>query len=277
MEEVLNLLKELGMQEYETKAYLALLRTGISTAEQVSTQADIPLTRVYETLVSLQRKGLIAVINIRPKKYKLLPLKALENIVEEKKERMMSEIARAEAVLKKITSMAPKPNGKANLQQEQEDIWIIKGRKNGVRVIRDADRNAQREILIFADDISWFPEFSRLVAGRVKEGVNVKILCNVNAKTRKMVDAALSIGAEVRGWDVKGLQGNILDGKTAHIVCKIPKAGIKEEEYYGEPGNDKLFTYETITLQNPVLIKVFRTHFDSFWDAGNVQKERQVL
>ncbi|MBI4020371.1 MAG: TrmB family transcriptional regulator [Candidatus Aenigmarchaeota archaeon] len=267
-EDVAGLLRELGMQEYETKAYLTLLEGGVCTAEDVSNGAGIPLTRVYETLSALEKRGLIAVVNTRPKKYKVASLKDLEVLVEEKRDKMRSELERAEGILKKIHEVAPRPNGKHRDGQHSEDIWIVRGRKNSVREIKEATRKAKKSILIFAEDITWLPEFRPVLLDRIRSGVGVRILCHVNDRTMKRVKAALGMGAEIRNWEMRGLKGSILDGRIAHLVCKTPKPGVKEEAYYGMPGNDTLFAYETITMHNPVLIRVFKTYFDSFWKTG---------
>jgi len=80
MEDEAILLKEMGLTEYETKSYLTLLKLGIATAEQISEAASIPLPRVYDTLVELQKKGFVLISKGRPKKFKPNPpKKALKN------------------------------------------------------------------------------------------------------------------------------------------------------------------------------------------------------
>jgi sugar-specific transcriptional regulator TrmB len=54
-----KVLRELGLTGYETRSYLALLEKGALTASQVSENAEVPYSKVYETLTSLERKGWI--------------------------------------------------------------------------------------------------------------------------------------------------------------------------------------------------------------------------
>ncbi|MBS7634379.1 helix-turn-helix domain-containing protein [Candidatus Bathyarchaeota archaeon] len=63
-EEVKAALKEMGLTEYEMRAYLYLLKAGLSTASQLSDEANIPYSKVYEVLNSLERRGWIKVRRI---------------------------------------------------------------------------------------------------------------------------------------------------------------------------------------------------------------------
>ncbi len=47
------------LTEYEMRAYLYLLKAGLSTASQLSDEASIPYSKVYEALNSLERRGWI--------------------------------------------------------------------------------------------------------------------------------------------------------------------------------------------------------------------------
>jgi len=55
--EAKKILRELGLTQYETRAYLALLDKGAITASQVSEYAEVPYSKVYEVLASLEKKG----------------------------------------------------------------------------------------------------------------------------------------------------------------------------------------------------------------------------
>lgn len=62
-------LKELGLSEYETRAYTCLLGRGISTAQEIASGADVPQSRVYDVLDGLEQKGFVNVQLGRPKKF----------------------------------------------------------------------------------------------------------------------------------------------------------------------------------------------------------------
>jgi cob(I)alamin adenosyltransferase len=58
-----------GLTKYETLAYLALLDKNCTTALDISERACIPKQRIYDTLDSLQTKGLCTIREERPRCY----------------------------------------------------------------------------------------------------------------------------------------------------------------------------------------------------------------
>jgi len=57
MESVVEKLQQVGLTEYEAKAYSALLNTHLSTATQVSEKSGVPRTKIYTVLKALKNKG----------------------------------------------------------------------------------------------------------------------------------------------------------------------------------------------------------------------------
>jgi sugar-specific transcriptional regulator TrmB len=57
MESVVEKLRQVGLTEYEAKAYLALLNTYLSTATKVSENSGVPRTKIYSVLETLKNKG----------------------------------------------------------------------------------------------------------------------------------------------------------------------------------------------------------------------------
>lgn len=267
MESIEPLLKDIGMKEYEAKAFTIIIQRGVCSAEQISKMARIPLTRVYETMGSLQKRGLVTVLNTRPKKYRLIAVDALSNILEEKKRFMQQEIERSATIIKQIKQAVPKSAIK-HTDDIRKDIWIFKGRKTAVSRITDEEKKSGNEILLFSDDFSWFPIFRKVLTCKIGKGVTTKVLVNLNEKTAGTVKELLKIGAEVRGWDVKGLSGDIIDSRMAHMVSKIPRPGVNIDEHYGRPGTDELFMYDCIATENPIIVNMVKTYFNVFWWRG---------
>ncbi len=52
-------LRELGLNAYEIDAYFALLESGQLTAMEISREAKVPYSKIYEVLNSLKEKGWI--------------------------------------------------------------------------------------------------------------------------------------------------------------------------------------------------------------------------
>ena len=69
----LNKLRDFGLNSYESKLWVALLSRGSSTAGELSDISNVPRSRSYDVLESLQKKGFITVKQEKPIKYTAIP------------------------------------------------------------------------------------------------------------------------------------------------------------------------------------------------------------
>ena len=67
--EFLKKLKDFGLNTYESKLWTALLSRGVSTAGELSDIANVPRSRSYDVLESLEKKGFIIMKLGKPIKY----------------------------------------------------------------------------------------------------------------------------------------------------------------------------------------------------------------
>jgi len=65
----LERLKDFGLNSYERKLWIALLSRGVSTAGELSDISNVPRSRAYDVLESLEKKGFIVVKVGKPIKY----------------------------------------------------------------------------------------------------------------------------------------------------------------------------------------------------------------
>lgn len=73
-EDFLNRLRQsFSLNLYEVKLWAAILSRGVSTAGELSDIADVPRSRTYDVLESLERKGFVVVKPEKPIKYMALP------------------------------------------------------------------------------------------------------------------------------------------------------------------------------------------------------------
>lgn len=57
-----NLLQEIGLTNWETKAYLSLLKLGQTTTGELIKDSGVPASKIYLTLDSLMSKGLVSYV-----------------------------------------------------------------------------------------------------------------------------------------------------------------------------------------------------------------------
>lgn len=80
---MLEHLKKLGLTEYEAKVYTALLKLKSATGGQVAKASNVPHGKTYEALHSLAEKGLITILPVEPKVFKLVePKTGLRNLID---------------------------------------------------------------------------------------------------------------------------------------------------------------------------------------------------
>jgi sugar-specific transcriptional regulator TrmB len=262
-----DVLKTLGLTEYEARAYLTLLRYGTLTAEKISELGRIPLPRVYDTISELQKKGFVLIGQTRPKRFKpVSPDKAINMFMEFKKKQTMGELEgirdRAQIAIKSLKGVES-----AAVQQEGFNIWSMERRGNLTNFLMDNEKHAKEEILSFSGDLSWIKELGPTLRDAVKRGVKVKIVVH-DPKGQKHVleniKLAKKIGCEVRAGFGGMVRGQIIDRKMVLMATKVTEKGVNPIEA-GEPGTDINKKYELMIMDNPAIVHAFREYFFFWW------------
>ncbi|QZX99786.1 TrmB family transcriptional regulator [Halobaculum rubrum] len=99
-------LRDLGLSEYESRAYRSLLDIGPATAKELSESSGVPMGRVYDVLNSLERHRLArSQAASRPKKYLAVePDAALDRLLEEKRRELDEQAEQYEAVVEELST-----------------------------------------------------------------------------------------------------------------------------------------------------------------------------
>jgi len=135
------LLRKVGLTEYEANAYIILLEKGALTAKQISYGAQIPYSKVYQTLNSLEKKGWIEVTRKRPSKY--FP-KSPETALKTAKNVFEDEWVQAEKTL--MDELIPLYEKLKT--REKYDIWILRGSSNIISKFKEMAKKCKHEMLI---------------------------------------------------------------------------------------------------------------------------------
>jgi sugar-specific transcriptional regulator TrmB len=204
-------LKEIGLTEYEISCYLSLLGKGPRTASQVSKDASVPYSKVYDVLASLEAKGWVEVENTRPKRYfPKPPSEALEATRLSFESRLQNSLGQARGELD--------PLYLSKEQQERPDIWIVRGAFNVLSRIRDT-LNATGKTLMIATpgEPRPFMEMLQVDLQRLRDrGVSIRIMVAANL-TPQLLETLFPLG-EVRVRDRMFGGGVVSDGKRAVLV-----------------------------------------------------------
>ena len=143
MDELIENLKEIGLNSYEAKVYLALLKKYPATGYEVSKLADIPQSRSYDTLKALEAEHIVTASNTKPVTY--TPIKPKE-LTKRYKRKITSTLDYLEKKL---------PNVKDNYT---EPIMSVSGQNAIHKKIIEIINNASKEIFIeiWSQDFKYF-------------------------------------------------------------------------------------------------------------------------
>jgi len=217
-EEFLSKLRRyFALNLYEVKIWAALLSRGVATAGELSDIANVPRSRSYDVLESLERKGFVIMKLGKPIKYIAVPpAEVLERVKKNLKEDSDERIKRLEEL--KTTEVLNELNvlhtNGIELVEPTELSGILRGRHNLYSHLELAIRNAQQSVTIMTTPQGFIrkveglkPVFEKLK----KKGVKIRIAASLTKETKDSLKEVSEV-AEVRHVDSKA-RFCIVDGK----------------------------------------------------------------
>jgi sugar-specific transcriptional regulator TrmB len=239
-----EILRQMGLNAYETDAYIALLEGGQMTAMEISREAKVPYSKTYEVLNSLKQKGWIKSTETRPFKY--YPVPPLEAAASAKR-RLEDEYQRWE---QRLTEELQPLYEKRELV-ERPDILILHGQQAVLAKLEEVLKKANREIMIAA------PAFTRpLIAliesplNGVKKTVTVKLMAAGKRGDWIFLKKIAGI-SELKFRDHMFGGGVIADGKEAMLFLGEDKPSL------------------VIWSNHGGLVGFAREYFQFLWDSSS--------
>lgn len=161
-------LKILGLNSYEIKAYLTLVKKGKSKASFITQESGVPNGKIYDTLTSLENKGLVTIIPEDVKRYVATPISNLKELVEKKQK----ELKKLNKEIEELET----------IQQERAEgrIILTRGKRNFPKIIKEMDKAET-----FGYTIKWNADitnrtFMRNTKETIKKGIKKKTLYDYN-------------------------------------------------------------------------------------------------
>jgi HTH-type transcriptional regulator, sugar sensing transcriptional regulator len=185
----LNKLKDFGINSYEAKIWTALLSRGVSTAGELSDIANVPRSRSYDVLESLEKKGFVIMKIGKPIKYIAVPPKEVlervkKNIKEdaEKSVGMLEELKDSD-ILNDLVNLHS--NG-VELVDPTDLSGSIKGRDNLYDQLITMIKEAENSIVLVTTEDGLRRKADVLVKHMKKakeRGVTIKISAPIKKET----------------------------------------------------------------------------------------------
>jgi sugar-specific transcriptional regulator TrmB len=200
--EFINKLKEFGLNSYEAKLWTALLSRGVSTAGELSDISNVPRSRAYDVLESLEKKGFIIVKLGKPIKYLAVPprevIERVKKKVTEDAERKAKnlETLKDSEVLKELNTLH---TDGVELVDPTDKSGSFRGREKLYDHLSSMIKNAEKEIILAttAEGLKRkVSKFKNDLEKAHKRGVKIRIAAAVNDVNKKLVKQIN--GAEIR-------------------------------------------------------------------------------
>ncbi|MBI2108350.1 TrmB family transcriptional regulator [Candidatus Woesearchaeota archaeon] len=202
---------------YEVKIWTALLSRGTSTAGELSDIADVPRSRSYDVLESLEKKGFVVMKLGKPIKYIAVPPKEVvervkKNVSEDAKEQIkkLSDLKNTE-VLGELNSLHDQG---VELIEPSDLSGSLRGRHNLYNHLDLTIRNAQESVTLMTTSQGLLrkleglkPTFEKIK----KKGVKIRIAAPVSKESINLMKEMGNL-VEVRHTDNKA-RFCIVDGK----------------------------------------------------------------
>jgi HTH-type transcriptional regulator, sugar sensing transcriptional regulator len=212
-EEFLSRLRKIfDLNLYEARVWTALLSRGVSTAGELSNISDVPRSRTYDILESLEKKGFIVMKIGKPIKFVALkPEEVVERVkknlivsAQEKSKRL--EQLKGDDVLDELSNLfdngvkfvepsdlSGSLRGRQNVHNHMD--MMIRGAENSITFVTTAEGLSRKFEALF-------PSFEKAK----KRGVSIKIAAPITAENFEVAKHFSKV-ADVRDTTNKSLKG----------------------------------------------------------------------
>jgi sugar-specific transcriptional regulator TrmB len=219
-----RVLQDLGLTDYEIKAYLALLDNSGSQASDIGRVAAVPVSKIYEVLANLERKGWVESQQAtRPAKYyPKSPSTALQAV----RIRMERELKTNEEYL--LQELMPRYSRKE--LQEKPEIWIVRGEYNILAKVQETIDRCKKEILVVVP--TALNDIIDLVIPALTDirnsGVAVRILISGQANSESL--QKISLLSQLRLKENMFGGGVISDAREVILLLGRGREGVEDSQ-----------------------------------------------
>lgn len=247
--DIIQALENLGLSNYEAKAYLAFLSESPLTGYKLSKISGVPRSRIYETIEKLMAKGLV--LSQEGETTLLRPV-SLESFLEKKEKESRKNIDFLKENLPRIAQA-----------EKDQGIWNITGRDRIFDIINQVISQAESHIYLvsFDSDLVFFE--NELIQAEQRKVSIFGVCCGTKTFDLKNLDSH-------QGQPCSTCQdiAMSIDSKQALVGCTVPadKARVALTE---NPG--LIFVAEQYIKHEILISQVFKT-----FDKSSLEKFNTV-
>ncbi len=205
-QELIGKVKDLfGLNIYETKVWLALLRKGIASAGEIASISGVPRSRTYDVLENLEKRGFAIVKLEKPVKYigvkpQIILEKIKNNVRNDAEERVLELTKIKESTeFEKLESLY-----NSNEPSNREDFSIaLKGKSNISNHLREVLKNAKEEVLLCTDVEDFLPKLKLFQKTfKILKEENVKVIMALSGDGKEIDKLSEELGIKIKKINV---------------------------------------------------------------------------
>lgn len=251
----------LGLTQYEARALAAIFANHDCTADDISKDADVPYTKIYAVLTSLEKQGILKSTLERPKRYRALEPQTVISILIKKRENEIKEMRQATDI-----KFLSRFYDEGNKTDSNEKVWYFSTKLAVINEIIRQIRECKEELCSLADGAIWKEIFESEEAGKIAS----ETIFPSNCIGRHIIPTSyepafdkipshwlkyfLGKNYELRLINAESIQNNtiILDKKLVSTSFRGPNGEITSG----------------MTIQDPQIVKGALNHFNTLWNIA---------
>ncbi|MBI2668478.1 hypothetical protein HYX14_01420 [Candidatus Woesearchaeota archaeon] len=191
---------------YEVKLWAALLSRGVSTAGELSDIADVPRSRSYDVLESLEKKGFVIMKLGKPIKYIAIPpTEVVDRVRKNMQFNAAEKVKRLETVKGSplMSELETLHSTGINLIDPSDMSGCLRGRNNLYNHLDLLIKDAKKSVNIMTTEKGFLRKAEGLRSSlekAKKRGVRVRIVAPLTNDNRKVSDGLKGV-ADVKHFD----------------------------------------------------------------------------
>jgi sugar-specific transcriptional regulator TrmB len=250
-------LRRLGLTEYESRIYLALIKMGPLKASEVSFFGQVPRTKSYGAMKELEQKGLVRVTPGKPETYApRSPSEVLMPLVS----KLNSDLRESEEVVQSLSvAFESSKFVKRDIPKESSEFWQIDGRQNVFNKIGQILGEATRAVSYCtsaAGLIRAYKAHAEILEKAKKRGAIVRVLAPLSSENIGVANEMAEV-VSFKSLDKPfGENFVAVDGRELVVIEAKP------EDLRTDRGSDS-----AIWTTNRLLVELHEQLFEKVWDA----------
>ena len=250
-------LQQIGLNAYESRAYLVLIGHPKFKALELAARAGVPRQKIYEVLDSLTEKGFAGVVQEKTKLFSAIePELAIANYIAGRQDQLQIELAQQSKAASELVD---------DLVRAHREGQDGRGTLDYLRIVSDPGQTAAQYRRMISSCTNAYLEFSRppyavdpLDEKLVKEARLRGVVCRILLEASSLDDDARqrladyqSAGVEVRGTAHLPMKLALFDGRQGMIALLDPLVT--------KP------TWTAVTFDHPGMSEAMQGLFEDYW------------